>query len=463
MNHKVLLADDSLTIQKVIKITLANQPFDIVDCSSDDELFKKLTDVKPEIVFLDFNLSEKYTGYELTSKIRELVPSARVLLLLGTFDTIDDAAMEKCGASDKIVKPFDSNKFIAICKRLVDTAPVEEVLFPQSKKEEFVVPNQEDDQWKVSHTIEQKPLPVTEPEKPKSFDVRNHLNPLDQEVSEWGMSVPGVINDEASHEKTIDLPPVIGEVKSFTEHKAKVETQNATPAVAAKGEIKYPDNDDLDYPTIEEMKEQETQAPVAQAEPEKPKTKSKLISIESFNQEPEIDFQIEHTINAVEETDILSLEAQIRDEVEEDLWKVDEFEDLKKEVSAKIEEVKQNFQPSQKDFDESLFKPLDEHEEIQWTTSPETQGFSADDEPFQLKTQNAPAPAQVSEATKDQIIQELRGEMNEMIKQAVKEYMDQMFQQKVEKIAWEVIPDLAENLIRQEIGKISNKILNESN
>ena len=94
MNHKVLLADDSLTIQKVIKITLANQPFDIVDCISDDELFKKLPQVQPELVFLDFNLSEKYSGYELASKIKAVVPSARILLLLGTFDTIDDAAME---------------------------------------------------------------------------------------------------------------------------------------------------------------------------------------------------------------------------------------------------------------------------------------------------------------------------------------------------------------------------------
>jgi hypothetical protein len=51
--------------------------------------------------------------------------------------------------------------------------------------------------------------------------------------------------------------------------------------------------------------------------------------------------------------------------------------------------------------------------------------------------------------------------MDDMIKKHVKEYMDQMFQAKVEKISWEVIPDLAENLIKKEISKISNKILNE--
>ena len=442
MNHKVLLADDSLTIQKVIKITLANQPYDIVDCSSDDELFKQLS-TKPELVFLDFNLSEKYSGYELCSKIKEAVPSAKVLLLLGTFDSVDDAAMEKCGASDKIVKPFDSNKFIAICKRLVDTSTiVEEINYPEPKKAEFVVPNA-DDQWKVNHTVEQK---ITQAPEKETFNVRNHLNPLESEVSDWGMSVPGIINDHKAHDKKIDLPNVI-----------KMEAKPAAaPAPAAvlptsapvqKGEIKFPDNDDLDYPTIEELKNESKPASAPEAKP-----KSKLISIETFNQSPEIEFEIEHSFNSMDESDVSSIEAQIRDEVEEDLWKVDEFEDLKKEVAAKIEEVKNNFQPSVKDFDESLFKPLDENEEIQWTT--------ADDHAFNASPSESKPQAPAAQANTVQISNE---EIEALIKKHVKEYMDQMFQQKVEKIAWEVIPDLAENLIRQEMAKISHKILNESN
>jgi DNA-binding response OmpR family regulator len=438
MNHKVLLADDSLTIQKVIKITLANQPFDIVDCSSEDELFKKLPQVKPELVFLDFNLSEKYSGYELVSKIKAIVPSARVLLLVGTFDTIDDAALERCGASDKIVKPFDSNKFIAICKRLVDTAPIEKMTFPEYKTQEVAPQENEEDQWKVTHTIEQQ----IQPEEPKaSFDVRNHLNPLDQEVSDWGMSIPGVINDASSHPKKIDLPPVIGDVKSIQDHKSKLEVK-ASPLPTPKSDIKFPDNDDLDYPTIEQLNEK---APAQEA---KPAPKSKLISIESFNQEPEIEFQIEHSINSMEETDVLSIEAQIRDEVEEDLWKVDEFEELKKEVAAKIDEVKNNIQTSNRDFDENMFKPIDEHE-ILWNTS--------DQVAIEIET-----PAVSNRVVPEVNMQDLRSEMEEMIKKHVKEYMDEMFKQKVEKISWEIIPDLAENLIRQEMSKISNKILNET-
>ena len=438
MNHKVLLADDSLTIQKVIKITLANQPFDIVDCATDDELFLKLPQVQPELVFLDFNLSEKYSGYELASKIKAMFPSARVLLLLGTFDSIDDAAFDKCGAADKIVKPFDSNKFIAICKRLVDTAPLEKIKFPEYNTEEAVVPDQED-QWQVTHTIEQK---IIETPVIASFDVRNHLNPLDQEVSEWGMSIPSVINDDSSHEIKIDLPPVIGQLKSLDEHKNKIVAKASIPT-AIKNDIKFPENNDLDYPTIEELTESKP-SPVEETS----KVKSKLISIETFNNGPEVEFEIEHTISAVDETDVSSIEAQIRDEVEEDLWQVDEFEELKKEVSAKMEEVKDSFRSPVKDIDENLFKSLDEHE-LQW---------SASSDHITFETLNQPVNRVVPEVN----MQELRSEMEELIKKHVKEYMDEMFKQNVEKISWEIIPDLAENLIRQEMSKISNKILNDS-
>jgi CheY-like chemotaxis protein len=453
MNHKVLLADDSLTIQKVIKITLANQPYDIVDCSSDDELFSKLSEVKPELVFLDFNLSEKYTGYELTSKIKAAVPSAHVLLLLGTFDTVDDAAMEKCGAADKIVKPFDSNKFIAICKRLLDTQPiVEEINFPEPQADHPEV--KEDDQWTMNHSVE----PIIQAQEPTgSFDVRTLLNPLDQEISEWGMSVPGVINDKQSHEKTIDLPPVIGEVKSLEAHRNKLDLQpeiKSAPVMDGHADIKFPETDDLDYPTIEDLQDKKS------AE-EKAKPSSKLLSIDSFNQRS-IEFEIEHTINSVEETDISSLEAQIRDEVEEDLWQVDEFEELKNEVSTKIEEVKNNFRPSEKDFDESLFKPLDENETIPWISpSAEDLEFPTMDEPKKEAHPATVSPQQTVVAQPD--MQALRAEIEELVKKHVKEYIDQMFQQKIEKVTWEVVPDLAENLIRQELSKITNKILNDSN
>jgi CheY-like chemotaxis protein len=401
MNHKVLLADDSLTIQKVIKITLANQPYDITECSSEEELFEKLPLVQPKVVFLDFNLSDKFTGYELTTKIKSLLPSTKVLLLLGTFDTVDEAALEKCGASDKIVKPFDSNKFIAITKQLIDTF-IDDDSTPPQAKEPAKVP-QPEDQWTVTHSTEHK---LKTPESPAVL-ASTKGNALDREISDWGMSIPGVINEKESSDKMIDLPPVIGEAKP-----AKTEE-----------EAKYPETDDLDYPSMGSSD-----------------SSAKLISIESFNEKPmALELEGSYVPN---ESNFKEIEEQIRDEVEEDLWVADEFEDLKKEVSSKIEEVKSSFQPSRSAFDESLFKPLDEGESFNWA---ETQSNTGSSDTFATNFSK----------------EEIRREMEDMVKKYVKEYMDQLFQKNTEKVAWEVIPDLAENLIRQELVKISNKIIND--
>ena len=433
MNHTVLLADDSLTIQKVIKITLANQPYDIVDCSSEEELFQKLSQVQPKVVFLDFNLSDKYTGYELTTKIKSVSPSTKVLLLLGTFDTIDDMAMEKAGASEKIVKPFDSNKFIAICKQLVDSAGAEEIRYPdiQAKPIRPVIPDVEEDHWQVSHTTEHHLSVAVPADKTGPFEI----NKLNQEISDWGFNVPGVISATSQVESPSELlPPVIGEIKPAA-------PKSTTPA--SLFETKFPDNDDLDYPLLDE-----SQKPHLEVLPTPNKPHSKLVPIDTFNQVE--GFEIEHGINSEIETDIKSIEDQIKDEVEENLWQVDEFEELKKEVSSKIDDMKNTFHPSRNDFDESLFKPLDEKEVQAWSDSTQELFGHTQDQA------NSSAPAQT-------ITADLRSEMEVMVKKYVKEYMDEMFKQNVEKISWEVIPDLAENLIRQELGKIAQKIINDSN
>ena len=416
MNHKVLLADDSLTIQKVIKITLSNQPYEIIETSSEEDLFQKLPIVQPQLVLLDFNLSEKFTGYELTSKIKSVCPNAKILLLLGTFDSVDDLSMEKCGASDKIVKPFDSNKFIAICKNLIDSFDKEDLPYPEIKKEEtpFAIESSDEDQWTVGHTTERVPAKI---EKIPTNSSSKDTNPLLKEISDWGMSVPAVISDESLVDEMIDIPPVIESLKTSQEKNR-----------ADRIETKYPENEDLDYPTIEEL----SQSTIP-------------LTVNSQNSEF-TNLELEGAYSPVD--NVKNIEAQIQDEVAQDLWVADEFEDLKKDIATKIDSLKNNFQPSLKDFDESLFRPVDDSESISWTD-----------------VTNDPVTKNVGSSNVEKTINldELRKEMDILIKKHVKDYMDELFLKQTEKVAWEVIPDLAENLIRQELSKISSRILNDQN
>jgi len=399
MTHKVFIADDSLTIQKVIKITLANQPYEITDCSSEAELFNNLEKIKPKIIFLDFNLSEKLTGYDLSAKIKKLSPKTKILFLLGTFDTLDEQLFKKSGASDKIVKPFDSNKFISICKQLIkdfqeETSSLKEekgVDFTQKDELDFPGPvsSQIDDGWTMnSHSTDLPEIEMNTSSSGKSDDL---INPLQKEISDWGMSFPGVINSNKSSNDIPELPPVISQIS---------DTFNS-----ARDEIKFPDTTDLDYPSLD-LNQSKDISPSVDSTPKSTSSKSQLISIDSFNQAVE---PLEIEGNYVEDkTDISNLEAQIKDEVEENLWQVDEFENVKTDQSLKQENI-------------TLIRQMNEN----------------------------------------QSLDTLKPEIEKMVKMYVQEYLDEMFKQKVEKISWEIIPDLAENLIRQELSKISNKLIND--
>ncbi len=444
MNHKVLLADDSLTIQKVIRITLAGQPYDIVDCTSEEELFKKLAATQPKIVFLDFNLSDKYSGYELSKKVKEIVPSTQILLLLGTFDSIEDDLMAKNGIAEKIVKPFDSNKFIAICKRLAESDESYSVDYPAEKNTttDEMFNGSEDDNWTVTRSAEVEAPSAITLEAEVTVD---EINALETQMADWGINVPDVIG-VPSKPLMVDIPPVIEDEEESTISTDQI--QMAKPeAKIPKDETVLPSSEDLEWPSLEEVMEEK------KAEEQAPQPKSKLISIESFSMDEDQSVDDQWAMNKLYgnevETDVQSIEDQIRDEIENDLWSADETEAKprltvihKEELNE--DEVKEEFRPSLNDFDESLFSPIDSNETIPWHD-----------------THDSHLSQNTASFDKDQLIAELRPVIEESVQKAVKEYLDQYLKQSIEKVTWEVIPDLAENLIRQELHKISQQILGE--
>lgn len=414
MSYKVLVADDSQTIQKVINITLAKQPYNLIECLSEEALFSELEKTTPELVCLDFNLSDKFSGPELAERIKAKSPSTQILFLLGTFDTVDDATMEKCGAAEKIVKPFDSNKFISLCKRLTHQEPG--IANPPQETSSF---DDLESQWTVSETVEKLPPKM---DIPQPISSEAALNALDQEMSEWGMSVPGVI-DEMGTGPMVDLPPVIA------------------PSIKEEAKEYFPDASDLEYPSMTQKPEvtenkaatpsaQDLEYPEIKAKNSEEKKPSKLIALDDFNDYPqEIEFEEAYTPDT---SDIHQLEEMIKDEVEADLWKADEFEDFKNDVDGAM-----------KDFPQGTDQFLENEEEL-------FPRLDKDDVLPTMKFEETPISTSIDKT-----------EIEALVQKYVKEYLDELFSSKIEKIAWEMIPDLAENLIRAELKKISNKVLED--
>ena len=70
MSKKLLLADDSITIQKVIQITFAHEDYDLTITDNGDAALAKAQELKPDLVMADVYMPGK-NGYELTAAIRQ--------------------------------------------------------------------------------------------------------------------------------------------------------------------------------------------------------------------------------------------------------------------------------------------------------------------------------------------------------------------------------------------------------
>ena len=116
MSRKVLVADDSQTIQKVIKITFASQDFELTPVLDEEDIFNQSEDF--DLILLDFGLADD--GYGLGRKVRERFSQTPILAMLGTFDIIDEEKLRSSGYSDKVVKPFETEKFINLCNDLIE-------------------------------------------------------------------------------------------------------------------------------------------------------------------------------------------------------------------------------------------------------------------------------------------------------------------------------------------------------
>lgn len=119
MNRRILLADDSLTIQKVVELTFADTDFDVIAVSSGDELVAKLAEVKPDIVICDIIMPGR-DGYDVCQEIKSSPDSLHlpVILLTGTFEPFDRDRALAVGCSEIITKPFEAKRLVEAVEKL---------------------------------------------------------------------------------------------------------------------------------------------------------------------------------------------------------------------------------------------------------------------------------------------------------------------------------------------------------
>jgi two-component system chemotaxis response regulator CheY len=117
MKKRILIADDCMTICKIMSKILTEARYQVVGIAQDGDVVVEMFDrLKPDLVLMDVVLP-KESGIEAMRQILVLDKKARVVMVSGLYqETIIMDAMFT-GALDYLVKPFVAKELLMAVER----------------------------------------------------------------------------------------------------------------------------------------------------------------------------------------------------------------------------------------------------------------------------------------------------------------------------------------------------------
>lgn len=364
--------------------------------------------------------------------------------------------------------------------------------------------DKDEDAWVISSTHETTNTSVEEFLGGEPVDIAideeesSEQNPLEGQLAQWGMSIPPKIDDELEDDDFGPAIPNIIEdsqglegaivdhlgvsfVDSATERRKKTagieqeETQEhfdlsdlSSSEVDSADEVILPDQDDLAYPSLEEdtsSSEDTVQLDSMIDDDLKDgeetldnnfSPNSSLVSLDELSQEV-AEEEEEETDPSFEMTSEIKneLEDEIRSEAApDDFWATDEFPSISNKEDHPTTEVQSSAQ-----LKDDFFKDLGEDELEDQSEDLEARIIRPSSTFSSIKLSDVGAKEEATNIKGAQINEEeLVERVKESLEPLIEKIVRDLFQEKIEKIAWEVIPDLAENIIKTEVEEIAKKV-----
>jgi len=153
MPYKVILADSSPSVQKVIQMAFSEPDFEVHTIEDGLQTIESLARINPDVVLLSLALPSR-DGYEVGRYLRsrEEFRKAGLVLLKNAFDPVDAERLRGLDCDEIVQKPFDSERLARLVREIVDRkktphsfpeeALIEETspvgALPLFKEEEFI-------------------------------------------------------------------------------------------------------------------------------------------------------------------------------------------------------------------------------------------------------------------------------------------------------------------------------------
>lgn len=513
MSKTILLADDSLTIQKVVELTFADTEYQVVSMSSGDDLILKLGEVSPDLVICDIIMPGR-DGYEVCQEIKSDPATLHipVILLSGTFEPFDRDRALAAGCSEIITKPFEARK-------LVDT--VEQLLGSQVVKAEAPAETAEIAPDELTTAAEQARATQEASEAPDTFldevpaaaDALSEAAPGSEASDDSGLDFTdtGFAEMEAAAEArrdiTEDLPKEGIEFEFSDEHEAFASPEDTGDLantdtqpeieVEAESEVEVTTDEIVEIEDIVESEEDEPETPPELEEsferdefaergpdsavgpdpsevPEAPIADDASIEFTEAPEpfaapsvdEPELEVSaaFEHE-PFVTEKDRHTEDEEVEPDGETPMPETIEIDDHLEtspetiaippyESSSELSEPPA--EPEESSVAESHEPETEASPPTSTDTGPVTVGFvpsTPETEPEIAVDRAEPELDSVAQPTTDAAISELSDEEIDRIARRLLE----LASDRIEQIAWEIVPDMAEIVVRRRIREIESE------
>lgn len=231
MALRVLLADNSESIKKVILISLQEHGVDLKVVNSGLDVIDVATKFNPDIIFVDI-LLQKQSGYEVGRllKTHPILKSTPVVLMWSGFMDLDEDKARESLADARLEKPFEAEALRGLVKKWVVPKPV-----PKTPPASPVHEPKKSMPMNISAHLE---LPG---DTPGPINIREHLDQPDEPLPDVDLHSGG---EEFQHAEISSLP-------AFAQPTPTTSSVSSPMAEHSPFDLSLPENSDADDVPIE--------------------------------------------------------------------------------------------------------------------------------------------------------------------------------------------------------------------
>jgi two-component system, chemotaxis family, chemotaxis protein CheY len=112
MKARILVVDDSGLARRRARTILEGAGFEVLEAEDGIAALESYFVARPDVVLLDLVMNGMY-GLDVLSKLRELDPRAKVIVVSADVQTSSHDMVADAGASGFVVKPFEADEIVA--------------------------------------------------------------------------------------------------------------------------------------------------------------------------------------------------------------------------------------------------------------------------------------------------------------------------------------------------------------